>query len=155
MSEEVVLVSACLLGEPCRYDGAAKASPRVLELLRADNPRASVAVVPICPEAAGGLGIPRPPVELRGCAGAEVLAGRAQALTKDDSRDVTPAFLQGAAFAVAAAERFGARRAILKERSPSCGSRKVWVDGELREGEGIACAALRAAGVHVQSDEEI
>ncbi len=148
--EEVVLVSACLLGEPCRYDGGSRPSNRVLEALNG-----KVAVVPICPEAAGGLGIPRPPAELRRGDGAEVLAGRARAIQTTGGREVTRAFLQGAELALEAAKRFGATRAILKERSPSCGSRKVWVDGKLCDGEGITCAALRGAGIHVQSDEEV
>jgi uncharacterized protein YbbK (DUF523 family) len=146
--DEVVLVSACLLGQACRYDGRAVDAPRVARAIRGK------AVVPICPEAGGGLGIPRPKVELRGGDGEEVLAGRATACVQEDGRDVGRAFLRGAQLAVEAAQRYGARVAILKERSPSCGSKSVWVDGVLRSGQGVTCAALRAAGVRVQSDEE-
>lgn len=146
---DVVLVSACLLGERCRYDGRDQRSDRVLAALDGKS------VVPVCPEAAAGMGIPRPPVQLRGGDGAEVLRGTAAATDRDSGEDRTAAFRQGAACAVEAAHRFGATVAILKERSPSCGSRQVWVDGELSKGRGVAAAALIEAGISVVSDEEL
>lgn len=145
----VVLVSACLAGQRCRYDAKDAASLRIQRALEGKE------VVPICPEAGAGLGIPRPPVELSGGDGGDVLAGRAVAKVKETGREVTSAFRLGAGLAVASARRFGATVAILKERSPSCGSRAIWVDGALRPGEGVTAAALREAGVTVLSDEEL
>ena len=74
---------------------------------------------------------------------------------KANGEDVTRAFFAGAEWACEAARTHGAKVAVLKERSPSCGARQVWVDGALVQGEGITCAALRNAGVTVLSDEEV
>jgi len=145
----VVLVSACLLGQRCRYDGQDQRSDRVLSTL------AGKEVVPVCPEAAAGLGIPRPAVELRGGDGEQVLAGEASAVLREGGADRTAAFVAGARCAVEAAARFGATAAILKARSPSCGSQGVWIDGQLRPGRGVAAAALETAGIPVVSDEEL
>ncbi|HZZ83434.1 MAG TPA: DUF523 domain-containing protein [Anaeromyxobacteraceae bacterium] len=116
--EGPVLVSACLLGERCRYDGGDRRDERVVAALRGRE------VVPFCPEAAAGLGTPRPPCDLEGGDGAEVLDGRARVLARGGA-DLTPAFVRGAELAASAAARCGARQAILKEGSPSCGSRGV------------------------------
>ncbi|MDQ3265196.1 MAG: DUF523 domain-containing protein [Myxococcota bacterium] len=148
-SAPVVMVSACLLGESCRYDGKHQRSEKVLAAL------AGKAVVPVCPEAAAGLGIPRPAVELRGGDGEQVLAGDARARQRETGGDASAQFVAGAGFAVEAAARFGATVALLKERSPSCGSRQVWIDGQLRPGRGVAAAALETAGIPVVSDEEL
>ena len=145
----VVLVSACLLGERCRYDGRDQKSDHVGRALEGKE------VVPICPEAGAGLGIPRPAVMLSRGDGQAVLLGNAFAVVRDSGRNVSDAFTAGAALAVSAAKNFGATVAILKERSPSCGSTHVWIDGVLSEGQGVTAAALRHAGVVVISDEEL
>lgn len=145
----VVLVSACLLGVPCRYDGCGKRSEAALLALEGK------AVVPVCPEAGVGLGIPRPPVELSGGTGASVLRGEATARIKGTGEDRTAAFREGAQMAVDAARRFGATVALLKERSPSCGARQAWCDGVVVTGQGVAAAALAAAGVTLVSDEDL
>lgn len=145
----VVLVSACLLGEACRYDGRAQRSERVLAALEGKS------VVPICPEAAAGMGIPRPPVDLSGGTGVDVWAGRARALTRETREDRTEAFQAGARLALDAAKRFDAPVALLKEKSPSCGSQRVYDTGVLRPGEGITTALLRADGRTVVSDEDL
>ncbi|HET9451430.1 MAG TPA: DUF523 domain-containing protein [Aggregicoccus sp.] len=146
---QVVLVSACILGEACRYDGRSQRSERVLRALEGK------AVVPICPEVGGGLPVPRPPVELQGGDGRRVLRGEARALERASGVERTEAFLAGARLALAAARRFGATVAVLKERSPSCGSQQVYVEGALQPGEGITAALLREAGLTVLSDEEV
>lgn len=146
---DVVLVSACLLGAACRYDGKEKGLVRIRELV------ATKQVVPICPEAAAGLGIPRPKVELSGGDGAAVWRGEARAVTVEGGEERSEAFKRGARMALEAAERFGARVAILKERSPSCGSREVHVEGVAVAGEGITASLLREAGIVVLSDEEL
>lgn len=144
-----VLVSACLLGEACRYDGRSQRSERVLAALEGK------AVVPVCPEVGSGLPIPRPPVDLCGGSGVDVWAGQARALEREARVDRTEDFKRGAQLALEAARNFGASVALLKEKSPSCGSQRVYESGVLRPGEGITTALLRAHDVTVVSDEEL
>jgi len=145
----VVLVSACLLGEACRYDGKSKGSSPVMRALEGKE------VVPVCPETGSGLGVPRPAVELRGGMGEAVLAGHARAVVAATGEDRTAAFRYGAELALDAAQRFGATVAVLKERSPSCGSQGTHVDGAVVRGRGITAALLHSAGIILLSDEEL
>jgi uncharacterized protein YbbK (DUF523 family) len=104
--------------------------------------------MPICPEVTGGLPIPRPSAEL----GPD---GRVRTAAGDD---VTGFYQRGAEDAVALARREGISRAVLKARSPSCGSREIYDGthtGVLIEGEGVTAAALRRAGVEVVSEEDL
>lgn len=142
-----IVVSACLLGERVRYDGGTRPNPRVAAAV------AGMDVIAICPEVSGGLPVPRPGVELRGGDGDAVLAGRARCAEELSGVDRTAAFLAGARAAVAASS--GATRAILKERSPSCGCRATHIDGKVAPGRGVAAAALHAAGLEIISDEEV
>ncbi len=135
-AEAPVLVSACLLGERCRWDGTDRRDERVLAAL------AGREVVAVCPEAAGGLGIPRPACDLHGGSGADVLAGRARVVTRS-GEDRTAAFVRGAEVAAEAARRFGARVAVLKEGSPSCGR------------GGVAAARLAAMGLDVLHEGDV
>jgi uncharacterized protein YbbK (DUF523 family) len=145
---EKILVSACLLGERVRYDGGDKASLHpVLQRWAAEG-----RLVPVCPEVAGGLSIPRPPAEIQGPGGGgAVLAGTVPIRTVQ-GQDVTAAFVAGARTALAAAESHGIRIAILKENSPSCGSSYIH-DGSFAgvriAGMGATTALLRAAGIEV------
>lgn len=140
---ERVLVSACLLGEPVRYDGtAATAEHPVLERWRAEG-----RIVPCCPEVAAGLPVPRQCVEL----GVDGLAR-----TRGDE-DLTEAFLAGARMARDLCRNLGVRVAILKERSPSCGSHWIYdgtFTGTLVRGQGLATALLRQGGVEVFSEDQ-
>jgi uncharacterized protein YbbK (DUF523 family) len=145
----VVLVSACLLGEACRYDGKSKGSSPVMRALEGKE------VVPVCPETGAGLGVPRPAVELRGGTGEAVLSGHARAVVATTGEDRTAAFRYGAQLALDAARRFGATVAVLKERSPSCGSHGTHVDGAVVQGRGITAALLHSAGITILSDEEL
>lgn len=145
----VVLVSACLLGEACRYDGKSKGSSPVMRALEGKE------VVPVCPETGAGLGVPRPAVELSGGTGEAVLAGHARAVVAATREDRTAAFRYGAELALEAARRFGATVAVLKERSPSCGSQGTHVDGAVVRGRGITAALLHSAGIIILSDEEL
>lgn len=136
-----VLASACLLGEPCRFDGTARACEG-LEALSA-----VAELVAVCPEVAGGLPVPREPSELSG--------GRA--ITRSGV-DVTDAFARGAEEAVRCARENGCDYALLKERSPSCGRGDVYdgtFSGTLSKGDGIAAAQLVAAGVEVFGESRI
>ncbi len=147
--ERTVLVSACLLGRRCRYDGGHRPLPG-LERLLADR---GLEVVPVCPEELGGLGTPRPPAHLVGGDGAAVLEGRARVQVVQTGADVTGPFLQGARLAAQAAPR--ASLAVLKARSPSCGAGATWIDGAVRRGDGVFAALLRARGCRLLTDEEV
>ncbi|WP_239391261.1 DUF523 domain-containing protein [Cloacibacillus sp. An23] len=136
-----ILVSACLLGVKCRYDGGAKPDARVSAL--ADEHE----LVPVCPEKLGGLESPREPSEISG--------GR---VFGRDGRDLTEKFELGARRTLEAARRAGCRCAVLKERSPSCGSSSVYdgsFSGRVVPGAGLAAALLMADGVKVFSEETI
>lgn len=137
----VVLVSACLLGTACNHEGGHSRRPAVARL--ADEHR----VVPICPEVCGGLPTPRPAAERVG-----------ERVVTVEGEDVTAAYERGARAAVERAMAVGARRAVLKARSPSCGSAQIY-DGSftrtLRDGQGVTAAALRAAGIEVLSEEDL
>ena len=138
-----VLVSACLLGRPVRYDGRAKRSDDVVLARWTREGR----VVPLCPEVAAGLPTPRPPAEIR--------AGR---VVERDGRDVTDLYERGARITVETARRAGCRHALLTDGSPSCGSTFRYdgtFEGGRVGGEGLVAAALRRAGVAVWPETEI
>src|SRR5438105_11968121 len=116
MSKPAVLVSACLLGVACNHRGASSPSDATAGL--ADRHR----LMPICPEAAGGLPTPRPAAELQPDGSVRTAAGD----------DVTWAYERGAAAAVRLAVAVGAERAVLKARSPSCGCREIYDGGFTR-----------------------
>ena len=142
MPKPVLVVSACLLGVECNHRGLANPSAAVAAL--ADE----YDLVPICPEVAGGLPVPRPAAELQP-------DGRVRTAAGDD---VTAFYERGAAAAVALAAEVGAQGAVLKARSPSCGCHQVY-DGSftrtLVDGEGVTAAALRRLGLAVQSEEDL
>lgn len=130
-----ILVSACLLGLRCRYDGKSKPSAAVLALGETHT------LFPLCPEQLGGLPTPRPPAEWQG----ERIVNRA-------GQDVTEAYRRGGEEAVRLAKLTGCRWAILKERSPACSCDRIYdgsFSGVLREGRGSAAEALAEAGVTV------
>ena len=138
-----VLVSACLLGVACRYDGASKGLPdSVLRELMARH-----VLVPACPEQLGGLPTPRTP--------AERIEDRV--MTKD-GRDVTAEYRHGAEQALHLARLCGCKIALLKERSPSCGSGTIYdgtFTGGLTAGDGVTAALLRENGITVYGESEI
>lgn len=133
------LVSACLAGERCRYDGGDNLHPRIQEMLLGGE------ALPVCPEVSGGLGVPRLPCEKR--------QGQ---IVDTAGEDCAAIFLKGAQHAWMLAHTFGIHRAILKEKSPSCGSCRIY-DGSfsrtLIDGEGICTALLRKNGIEVISEE--
>ena len=140
---ESLLISACLLGERCKYNGGHNALPaETLEALRR-----RYRLLPVCPETAGGLPTPREPSERRG-AGVYSRSGR----------DVTGAYETGAALVCRLAKRQSCRLALLKERSPSCGAGEIYdgsFTGTLIPGNGTAAEALLLAGVAVYGESEI
>lgn len=148
-----ILVSACLLGRPVRYDGTGRPSDDALLAQWREEGR----LVPICPEVRGGLPVPRPAAEIHGGSGADVLDGRARVLTRDGG-DVTGQFLDGARHALEEARSCGARIAILKEGSPSCGARRVHdgtFTGRKVPGTGVTTALLERHGVAVFAEDAI
>jgi len=137
------VVSACLVGCRCRWDGAGREDPRAVELLRQGL------ALPVCPEQLGGLATPREPAELSGGDGEAVLRGEARVLTLS-GRDVTDAFVKGAQEAARLALSFGAEAALLAPRSPSCGVSSVHGGGAVVPGMGVAAAALTRAGLKLE-----
>ena len=139
--KEKLLVSACLLGENCKYNGGNNYSPAVAALGERYE------LVPVCPEQLGGLPTPRVPAERRG-----------DRVVNREGADVTEAYRLGAEAALEAARTQGIRRAVLQERSPSCGSGQVYdgtFSGRLIPGKGVTAQLLEANGVEVFSGDRI
>jgi uncharacterized protein YbbK (DUF523 family) len=149
MSErEPVLVSACLLGRACRYDGRHNRDQALERELEA---RGQVAV-PFCPEEHGGLGTPRPAAWIEARSAGAVLDGQDRMVT-DAGRDVTAEFRRGAEGALETCTTHAIRRALLKERSPSCGVANTHVGGALVAGPGVTAELLRRHGIEVRGVE--
>ncbi len=136
-----LLISACLLGMPCRYNGTHKKLGNLNQLAERYE------LVGVCPETLGGLKIPRLPCEQK--------EGKVYA---KDGIDCSPAFDLGARRTLAIALKSGAKIALLKERSPSCGVNQIY-DGTFSDtkikGMGVAAALLKANGIRVYSEEEM
>lgn len=148
-----VLVSACLLGSPVRYDGAdLKSTDAILSRwLREER------VVSFCPEVAGGLPTPRPPAEIVGGDGQAVLAEHAR-VRDCEGQDVSAAFLSGAQQALVLCQAQNIKIAILTDRSPSCGSSLIYdgsFTGTRRPGQGVTTALLEQHGIRVFSQHQI
>lgn len=146
----MLLLSACLLGVNCKYDGLNNVHQRIQEMARRGG------VIPLCPEQLGGLSTPRPPAEIRGGDGSKVLQGEAKVFSIEN-QDVTEAFLRGAEESLQLAKLFKVRAALLKEGSPSCGSSLIY-DGTFSHtkvpGKGVVTASLEREGVLVFSEVE-
>ena len=140
-TKERILVSACLLGVPCRYDGKSVPCEGVIRL------KERAQLVPVCPEQLGGLATPRTPAERRG-----------ESVVTRDGRDVTAQYRRGAQEALRLARLFGCAKAILKSRSPSCGCGLIYdgsFSGVLTEGDGVFAQKLRERGVPVYGESDI
>lgn len=149
---EKLLVSRCLLGHKVRYDGGAHGPFDLLQRWQ-DEGR----IVALCPEVAGGLPTPRPPAEIPGGQGAQVIDGSQPVLT-NLGEDVTAAFVAGAEIALQLVRQHDLRVAVLKARSPSCGNTHNYdgsFSGTLVEGEGVTAALLRRAGVKVFNESQL
>ncbi len=141
-----VMVSACLMGWPCRYDGQAKADP---ELLKSFGPNE---IMPICPELQGGLPVPRVPAGLSGGAEDGFISGYRALVSNRSGQDVTAQFRAGAEAVLALAERLQPELIILKQHSPSCGCGSVGgADWQRHPGRGVACDLLEARGFKVKA----
>ncbi len=143
----MIVVSACLAGVHCRYDGGAKPNEEIMALVEKGE------ALLVCPEQMGGLMTPRLPSEIQNGTGEDVLEGKAHVVAKD-GRDVTAQFVLGAEKVANLAFACGAKRAILKAKSPSCGCGLVYngtFSGTLREGNGVTAALLLQNGVEVET----
>lgn len=147
MTVAPVAVSACLLGLPCRYDGDARPSGDVLRALRGR------AALPVCPETAAGLGVPRPSFCFAHADTESILRGRT-GLPDEAGVDVAPVLVATCEMLAERVCAAGTREAILKSRSPSCGVHRVYVGEELVPGRGAFARALGLRGVAVRSDED-
>ena len=136
-----ILVSACLLGVGCRYDGAGNQIPQLAELLKQHT------CIPVCPEVLGGLPTPRPPAERIG-----------SRVVNREGEDVTPQFIRGAAEVLRLSDLYRCKAALLKERSPSCGCGQIY-DGTftkaLVEGDGLTAEILKRNGIKVYGESQI
>ena len=134
-------MSACLLGVPCRYDGAGKPCAAAVELLKHHQ------VIPVCPEQLGGLCTPRLPAEI---VGEEVM--------RKDGIPVTEAYQRGAEETAKLCRLFGCDAAVLKSRSPSCGSFTIYdgtFSGQLIPGQGVTAKKITELGIPVTDEEHL
>lgn len=138
---EKLLISACLLGVSCRYDGKSKPFPEIEKLM------GKYELIPVCAEIFGGLPTPRVPAEISG----------EKVLTKE-GKDVTAEYMKGAEEVLRLGRIFGCKKALLKEKSPSCGSGIIHngkFDGGLTEGFGKTAELLLKNGFEVFGESEI
>lgn len=138
---EKLLISACLLGESCRYDGRENRVPVIAAL------QDRFELIPVCPERLGGLPTPRTPSERVG-----------ERVLMRDGRDATEAFRLGAERALSIARGHGCVRALLKERSPSCGSGQIYdgsFSGKIVPGNGVTAELLAQSGIQVYGESRV
>ncbi len=141
MKKQAILVSACLLGVCCRYDGESKPNADVIKL------REKYILIPVCPEVDGGLPTPRTPSERVG-----------DSVLMRDGKDVTHNYRAGAEMALERAKDFNCTAAVLKARSPSCGSNAIYdgsFSGRLTARDGVAAELLKKNGIAVYTEDEI
>ena len=138
---ENLLISACLLGVSCRYDGKSKPLPEALKLMEKYN------LIPVCAEIMGGLSTPRPPAEIIG-----------EKVLTESGRDVSAEYARGAEEVLRLGKIFGCKKALLKEKSPSCGSGIIHngkFDGGLVPGFGNTAELLIKNGIEVFGESRI
>ncbi|AMA50900.1 MULTISPECIES: DUF523 domain-containing protein [Bacillus] len=147
----MILVSSCLGGIECRYNGSHAASEKIRKLVEENK------AVMACPELLGGFSTPREPAEIIGGKGEDVLNGTAKIVTAS-GEDVTELYMEGAAKTLAYAKEINASAVILKENSPSCGSSFIYngtFSGKKIAGSGVTAALLKQAGYRVISENQL
>jgi uncharacterized protein YbbK (DUF523 family) len=147
---EPVLVSACLLGLLTRYDGTTKRNQAVFDWLAGEN----LLPIPVCPEQLAGLPTPREQTLFSSGDGHAVMAGNGKVVSLSGICMNEP-FLRGARETLRIAQLTGCRRALLKERSPSCGVHLIHRSGSLVVGRGVTAAVLVEAGIDVMSEADL
>lgn len=147
----MILVSACLLGHNCKYNGKNNLRPDIIKLGETS------VLIPVCPEQLGGLPTPRSPAQFDRAGGAALLKNKSK-IIDSSGKDVTENFLTGAYRALSIAQENGVNKAILKERSPSCGVNSVYIiekGDRAVPGMGVTAALLKQHGINVYSDEQL
>ena len=142
-NNNIILVSACLAGINCRYDGGNCLDPEIARMWRRRM------AYPVCPERLGGMPTPRVPSEIKHGSGEDVLLGNSS-VVNELGEDVTRFFIFGAWQTLKLARELNARQAILKSHSPSCGLGKIYRKGRLVKGNGICVSLLLREGISVQ-----
>ncbi len=141
MNKKVIIVSACLAGLNCRYDGNSNSCEKVIEMVKNGT------AIPLCPEQLGGLATPRIPAEIKD----------GKVITKNNI-DVTMHFERGANETLKIAKLVNAEVAILKQRSPSCGVSKIYdgtFSGNIISGMGKTAELLSKHGIKLISEEDL
>jgi uncharacterized protein YbbK (DUF523 family) len=141
-SGDGIMISACLLGIHCRYDGRHSICLDLVDFV------ASRRFTPFCPEQLGGLPTPRPAANIIGGDGRDILSGSAR-LVDSEGKDVTGAFKRGAEEALRLARLAGSSIAIMKERSPSCGLKTPYCDKPRGMGIGVTAALFESEGIKI------
>ena len=145
----MILISACLAGVNCRYNAGNNEVKEIMELVREGK------AVLVCPEQLGGLTTPRSACEIMEGTGEEVLDGKVKVLSRE-GKDVTEQFVLGAEEVLKIAKLYGIKKAILKARSPSCGSNVIYngtFSSQKREGNGVTVALLKRNGIEIVDEE--
>ena len=138
--QQKIICSACLMGVKCRYDGKSKANKKVLALVK------KVILIPVCPEQLGGQTTPRKDAEQKG-----------NRVIEKSGKDVTKYFLAGAKEVLRMAKILGIKKAILKQRSPSCGCGQIYdgtFSGKIIKGNGVTTKLLKKHNIKVFSEYE-
>ncbi|QCX33701.1 DUF523 domain-containing protein [Caloramator sp. E03] len=147
----MILVSSCLLGLDTRYNGKNNSNDLLIEYSCYGK------FIPICPEQLGGLSTPREPSEIIGGTGKDVMMGYCKILNCK-GEDVTEQYVKGAKEVIKIIKMFPVKAAILKQKSPSCGSKRIYdgcFKGKIRDGEGVAAYILRENNIPIYSEEDI
>lgn len=147
----MILVSACLAGVNCKYNGCNSYIKEVAEIV------SNSGTIPVCPEQLGGCTTPRPAAEILDGTGADVLDGKCRVISVN-REDITNRFVRGAHEVLKIALLAGVKKAVLKARSPSCGCGSIYdgtFSGTLREGNGVAAELLLRNGIDVLTEEEL
>jgi len=143
-----LLVSACLVGINCRYDGKNQQDLNVMQLAKYYN------LIPVCPEQLGGLPTPRPASWFIKGNGVDTNKGLNN-MQNEDGKDVSKNFRNGAKEVLTICKLLDIKNAILKENSPSCGINKIYLKDKLIDGKGVTTAILLKNGINVMSENEI
>jgi len=151
VKREVKLVSACLLGVECRWDGKSKPCHELMEQMK------EVELIPVCPEQLGGLPTPRIPSEVNNGDGIGVIEGKNK-VTNKAGDNVTVNFVKGAEQALKIAKMVGAKEFICANKSPSCGKGMTYdgsFSGKLVKGDGVTAALFEKNGIKVTNISEL
>jgi uncharacterized protein YbbK (DUF523 family) len=147
----MIIISACLLGVKCRWNGEDNRNDKALDLIKQEI------LVPVCPEQLGGLSTPRPRQEIQGGTGKDVLEKRARVINEEGD-DVTEQFIKGAEETLKIARLYQVKEFIGKSLSPSCSGSKIYdgtFSGKLLKGRGITAELLIRNGIKIREEEDL